>query len=437
MVACDVQRFANSARDLIVEHKSQRRHTLLSLTTTPWRAALAFSEDVEDVRLPVEWLKQCCIVDTPGTNAIVARHEQLTQRIVPRADIVIFVTSADRPFSESERAFLQTIKQYHKKVVIVVNKVRFAARLIRKRPAPNLTAFRFVVEQCDIVRTEPEVTAVLDFVRTHGRALLGHAPKVFGVSAQLALDAKLAAGDASPTLGAGAAQWERSRFAHLEAHMRELLSAEERVARKLLTPLGVGEQVTSDALARLAQRKQVLHGDLATLSLIESNMQAFADDMERDLKHERAQIAKTVEEMVARADSWFSANISILNAHMLLTDAGKFEATFRDEVLGSTSERIDEIVTDMSTLVERRARAQSRAVLEASGHCGVRVISESSESSRHTHIPSSHILSCARTRRASCTPRRTHAARTRSSWGGDLASTRRASLEHCTMVILR
>lgn len=149
--------------------------------------------------------------------------------------------------------------------------------------------------------------------------------------------------------------------------MRELLSAEERVARKLLTPLGVGEQVTSDALARLAQRKQVLHGDLATLSLIESNMQAFADDMERDLKHERAQIAKTVEEMVARADSWFSANISILNAHMLLTDAGKFEATFRDEVLGSTSERIDEIVTDMSTLVERRARAQSRAVLEFLG----------------------------------------------------------------------
>ena len=42
MVACDVQRFANSARDLIVEHKSQRRRTLLSLTTTPWRAALAF-----------------------------------------------------------------------------------------------------------------------------------------------------------------------------------------------------------------------------------------------------------------------------------------------------------------------------------------------------------------------------------------------------------
>jgi hypothetical protein len=31
-------------------------------------------------------------VDTPGTNAVVLEHERLTQRIVPRADIVIFLT---------------------------------------------------------------------------------------------------------------------------------------------------------------------------------------------------------------------------------------------------------------------------------------------------------------------------------------------------------
>ena len=80
------------------------------------------AQGVEDVRLPVEWLRQCCIVDTPGTNAVIARHAQLTERIVPRADIIVFVTSADRPFSESERLFLSTIKSFHKKVVIVVNK---------------------------------------------------------------------------------------------------------------------------------------------------------------------------------------------------------------------------------------------------------------------------------------------------------------------------
>ena len=44
------------------------------------------------------------IVDTPGTNAIIREHERITSDFVPRADLVLFVTSADRPFTETERA---------------------------------------------------------------------------------------------------------------------------------------------------------------------------------------------------------------------------------------------------------------------------------------------------------------------------------------------
>ena len=77
-------------------------------------------DDIEDVKLPVPWLKHIALVDTPGTNAIISRHEQLTQRIVPRADLVLFVTSAERPLSESECTFLSKIKQWGKKVIIVI-----------------------------------------------------------------------------------------------------------------------------------------------------------------------------------------------------------------------------------------------------------------------------------------------------------------------------
>lgn len=42
---------------------------------------------------------------------------------MPRADLVLFVLSADRPLSESELAFLKYIRQWRKKVVFVVNKV--------------------------------------------------------------------------------------------------------------------------------------------------------------------------------------------------------------------------------------------------------------------------------------------------------------------------
>lgn len=52
------------------------------------------------------------IVDTPGTNAIDRKHEALTKDFLPLCDIVLFVTSADRPFSESERLFLESIRTW-------------------------------------------------------------------------------------------------------------------------------------------------------------------------------------------------------------------------------------------------------------------------------------------------------------------------------------
>ena len=52
------------------------------------------------------------IVDTPGTNAIDRHHETLTRNFLPLCDLVLFVTSTDRPFSESERAFLQSIRTW-------------------------------------------------------------------------------------------------------------------------------------------------------------------------------------------------------------------------------------------------------------------------------------------------------------------------------------
>ena len=74
------------------------------------------------VTAPVELLRDLNIVDTPGTNAIHREHERLTREFVPRADLVLFVTSADRPFTESERAFLESIRDWGKKIVVVVNK---------------------------------------------------------------------------------------------------------------------------------------------------------------------------------------------------------------------------------------------------------------------------------------------------------------------------
>ena len=72
---------------------------------------------------PLPLLKELNIVDTPGTNAIIRRHERLTDEFVPRSNLVLFVTSADRPLTESERQFLERILTWGKKIVLVMNKL--------------------------------------------------------------------------------------------------------------------------------------------------------------------------------------------------------------------------------------------------------------------------------------------------------------------------
>jgi small GTP-binding protein len=128
------------------------------------------------VTAPVELLRAIGIVDTPGTNAVQREHEALTREFVPRSDLVLFVTSADRPFTESERAFLESVRDWGKKIVVAINKV-------------------------DILETEADRARVIAFVTENALKLLGVTPPVFPVSARQAQRAK-AAGDAEHSRGA-------------------------------------------------------------------------------------------------------------------------------------------------------------------------------------------------------------------------------------------
>src|SRR5438105_7345097 len=81
------------------------------------------SDFVVERTYPTQFLRDISIVDTPGTNAIIRRHEELTRNFVPRSDLVLFITSADRPFTESEREFMDTIRDWGKKIVLILNKI--------------------------------------------------------------------------------------------------------------------------------------------------------------------------------------------------------------------------------------------------------------------------------------------------------------------------
>lgn len=70
---------------------------------------------------PVEILKQICIVDTPGTNTIIDHHQEITERFVPAADLIVFVFEAKNPYRESSWKFFDYINaEWWKKVIFVL-----------------------------------------------------------------------------------------------------------------------------------------------------------------------------------------------------------------------------------------------------------------------------------------------------------------------------
>jgi small GTP-binding protein len=287
---------------------------------------------------PVELLRKISIVDTPGTNAIMREHEALTAEFVPRSDLVLFITSADRPFTESERSFLAQIQEWGKKIVLIVNKV-------------------------DILGGLEEVTQVVDFVTTASQKLIGDIPAIFAVSAKLAQSGDL-----------------RSGFAPLEMYIQDTLDDDGRFRLKLLNPLGVGYRLVTQQLQDVQADLGVLRDDNALLDDVKRQMIYYNDDMQRNFKARLGEIDNLIYEMEKRGNDFLDDRIRLARIPDLLRSK-QLESDFEKEVVGDTAEQIEQRVSELvDWLVEQDLRqwtAVSEHLTERSAEHAGRVVGES------------------------------------------------------------
>ena len=299
------------------------------------------------ITAPAPILRDIHIVDTPGTNAIIREHEAITSEFVPRSDLVLFVTSADRPFTETERAFLEQIRGWGKKVVLVINKV-------------------------DILGGAAEVEEVQRFVGENARALLGFSPEIFPVSARLALKAKQ--GDSS--------LWAASGFEALERYIASTLDAPGRVHLKLLNPLGVGAAITERHAAIVSERLGLLKDDFATLEEVDRQLNVYQQDLMRDFEFRMSDIDRILLEMESRGQDYFDETIRIGRV-MDLLNRSRIQQGFEQQVVADAPQQIEKKVGELvdwlvsvdlrqwqavtNHLAERRRQYQNRIVGEDAG----------------------------------------------------------------------
>jgi tRNA U34 5-carboxymethylaminomethyl modifying GTPase MnmE/TrmE len=70
---------------------------------------------------PVDILREIAIVDTPGTNAIIQHHQEITEGFIPAADLVVFVFEAKNPYRQSAWEFFDFIHaDWRRKVIFIL-----------------------------------------------------------------------------------------------------------------------------------------------------------------------------------------------------------------------------------------------------------------------------------------------------------------------------
>ena len=281
---------------------------------------------------PAPFLRDLAIVDTPGTNAIIRRHEEITREFVPRSDLVLFVTSADRPFSESERQFMATIREWGKKTVIVLNKLDLLSEADRPR--------------------------VLGFIEGNANALLGFQPDVLPVSARQAL-AALASEDGSER----ERRLQESGLPEVERYLRAALDERGRLRLKLANPLGVAARLLEHYREIAERRMGLLEEDRRTNTLIEDQLTEYERDMRRDFNSRLGQVDATVYELDRRADIFFEETLRLGRLPDLFNSA-KIRAQFEEQVVADTPQRLDAQMQDLVDWMADRELRLWRTVVD-------------------------------------------------------------------------
>jgi small GTP-binding protein len=269
------------------------------------------SSGIRVVTAPVDFLQDIHIVDTPGTNAIIREHERLTTEFVPRADFVLFVTSADRPFTETERAFVEAIRVWGKKIVVIVNKI-------------------------DIFERAEELDQVLTFVGDAAQKVLGMRPPVFPVSARLAGRAK----QGEPAL------WSASRFEALERFVHGSLDEQSRFRLKVSSPLGVGDVLARRYLDVSDERLALLANDTATLDDIERQLAQYRADLSRGFDLRMSVVENVLLEMEARGHRYFDDTLR-LGRVFDLVNRSRVQREFEEQVVGDAPLQIERRVSEI------------------------------------------------------------------------------------------
>lgn len=216
---------------------------------------------------PNPLLESLSFVDTPGLESVFEKHDAITRKFLHRADLVLLVMVATRVLSASNLDFLQELKGYGKRSIIVVN-------------------------QIDLLEEEDRQT-VRNFVEEQSRLHLGFEPIIWMVSSKQAMEAQ----QEKPR---DEILYDQSGFAEIEEYLAETLGDRERIKQKLETPLLIATNVLEKAAAQVQENQVTLTEHRNTLKNIEMQIEEAATHQRQTVETSTAEIDRQWSEATMR-----------------------------------------------------------------------------------------------------------------------------------------
>jgi small GTP-binding protein len=282
------------------------------------------SSQLTERYLPIPFLRDFNVVDTPGTNTMVAEHQSITESFIPRADLVLFVFSVVNPWSQSAWDLLNFVQKKWLKNVV------------------------FVLQQADL-RDESEIAIIHRHLQDTAMQKLAFAPPIFPVSARKALLARTTGVDKEGL-------WKESRFGPLEDQINRMVTETGVGILKLKSTVRTAGVILGDVADEIRGCFDTIVRDEKQLTRVEEFLQARKDQTLRQVAGFLRGVEQACRESTKQGLRMLETKLSFWRTWRLIWSREQWQQEFQTEVEAKLRQTVQPQVENAVQLLETDLR---------------------------------------------------------------------------------
>ena len=291
----------------------------------PEEKSVEISPQLTERYLPISFLEDFNVVDTPGTNTMVAEHQAITESFVPRADVVLFVFSVVNPWSRSAWDLLNFVQKKWLKNVV------------------------FVLQQADL-REKSEIEIIHRHLQDTALQKLGFAPPVFAVSARKALLAR--------TTGVGKEElWRESGFGPLEEQINHMVTKSGVRILKLQSTARTSGVILHELADEIHGSVETIARDEKHLERVNEFLQARKDQTLRQVAGFLRGVEQACRECARQGTQLLEEKLSFWRTWRLVWSREQWQHEFQTDVEAKLRQTVEPQVENAVQLLETDLRS--------------------------------------------------------------------------------